>query len=463
MASQTFRLLIAAEDDRAAHDLAALLVDCGVAAHRVTTTDAVLAELEKGGYDLVVCDLSTTDREVIDLVGRVHAHDATLPIIVMVDQGQLSRGVAAVRAGANDFLRKPLEKEEVQYVVGKALRGLEVDSDEPPRSLVLPPELRMIGGSEPMRELNALIRQASDGVATVLVRGESGVGKELVARQVHSVSPRREGPFVKVHCAALPDTLLESELFGYERGAFTGATAKKPGRVELAEHGTLFLDEIGDITPAAQVKLLRLLQDREYERLGGTETFKADVRFVVATHRDLEAMVKDGSFRQDLFYRLSVVSVIVPPLRARSEDVEALALHFCDTVARANGRPPVMLDVDALGILRDQPWPGNVRQLQNFIERLVVLAKAPRISKNDVEHELGRQTGTMGFAEADGLAPEISLDSTVIDLAQAVKTAEKRAIEKAIRRAEGNRNLAARLLGISRRSLYYKLEEYGIE
>jgi DNA-binding NtrC family response regulator len=253
MASQTFRLLIAAEDERAAHDLAALLVDSGVAARRVTSTDAVLAELEKGGYDVVVCDLSTSDREVIDLVGRVHAHDATLPIIVMVDQGQLSRGVAAVRAGANDFLRKPLEKEEVQYVVGKALRGLEVDSDEPPRSLVLPPELRMIGSSEPMRELNALIRQASDGVATVLVRGESGVGKELVARQVHSVSPRRDGPFVKVHCAALPDTLLESELFGYERGAFTGASARKPGRVELDLHGTRFLVELGDITPQAQV------------------------------------------------------------------------------------------------------------------------------------------------------------------------------------------------------------------
>jgi two-component system response regulator AtoC len=455
-------LLVATVDDRGAHDLGALLVDSGVASRRVTNAEDLVAELDRGQYDVVVCDLGLGERAVLALIPRIQAHDSSLPIIVMVEQGQLAQGVAAVRAGASDFLRKPLEKDEVQYVVGKALRGLEVDSDEPPRSMVLPPELRMIGSSQPMKELNATIRKAADGVATVLVRGESGVGKELVARQVHSISPRRDGPFVKVHCAALPDTLLESELFGYEKGAFTGATAKKPGRVELAEHGTLFLDEIGDITPQAQVKLLRLLQDREYERLGGTETSRADVRFVVATHRDLEGMVKAGTFRQDLFYRLSVVSVLVPPLRERADDVEALALHFCDTVARANGRQPVMLDVDALELLKSESWPGNVRQLQNFIERLVVLSKAPRISREDVQHELGRQAGTMGFAEADGLAPKISLDSTVMDLAQAVKTAEKRAIEKAIKRAEGNRNLAARLLGISRRSLYYKLQEYGI-
>ncbi len=462
MPSQSFSLLIAAVDDGAAHDLAALLVDSGVAARRVTSGKAALEQLTNGQYDVVVCDLALGDFDVLEMIAGIQAHDASLPVVVMVDAGQMSQGVAAVRAGASDFLRKPLEREEVQYVVGKALRGLEADFDEPPRSMVLPPELRMIGSSSAMRELSATIRKAADGVASVLIRGESGSGKELVARQVHSMSPRREGPFVKVHCAALPDNLLESELFGYEKGAFTGATAKKPGRVELAEQGTLFLDEIGDITPSAQVKLLRLLQDREYERLGGTETLRADVRFVFATHRDLEAMVRDGSFRQDLFYRLSVVSVLVPPLRERSEDIEPLALHFCETVARSNGRQPVMFDVDALELLKSEPWPGNVRQLQNFIERLVVLSKVPRIRSADVRHELGRQSGTMGFAEADGLTPKISLDSTVIDLAQAVKTAEKRAIEKALKRADGNRNLAARLLGISRRSLYYKLQEYGI-
>jgi two-component system response regulator AtoC len=279
---------------------------------------------------------------------------------------------------------------------------------------------------------------------------------------VHELSPRSAGPFVKVHCGALPDNLLESELFGYEKGAFTGATAKKPGRVELADGGTLFLDEIGDITPATQVKLLRLLQDREYERLGGTETLKGDVRFVAATHQDLEAMVRAGTFREDLFYRLNVVTLWVPPLRARPEDIEPLALHFCESVARANGRPNVSLDVGALERLKQQAWPGNVRQLQNFVERLVVLAAAPRISESDVTRELGRQSGAIGFAEASGLAPQISLESSVMDLALALRKAERRAIDKALKSAGGNRNLAARLLGISRRSLYYKLQEHGL-
>jgi len=298
----------------------------------------------------------------------------------------------------------------------------------------------------------------------VLVRGESGSGKELVARRIHDESPRARGPFVKVHCGALPDNLLESELFGYEKGAFTGATARKPGRVELAEGGTLFLDEIGDITAAVQVKLLRVLQDREYEALGGTRTMKADVRFVAATHRDLEQLVTKGDFRQDLFYRLNVVSLWVPPLRARPGDIEALAVHFCRTVAASNGRGSIGLDVAALDLLKKQAWPGNVRELQNFVERLVVLASGPRISAGDVERELKRPTGTMGFALASGYVPVPAAkeESSVIELGAAVEKAERRALEKALKSANGNRAVAARLLGISVRSLYYKLEQHGI-
>ena len=313
-----------------------------------------------------------------------------------------------------------------------------------------------------MQELGRALRLVANSVATVLVRGESGTGKELVARLVHELSPRRMGPFLKVHCAALPDQLLESELFGYERGAFTGATARKPGRVELAQGGTLFLDEIGDITPATQVKLLRVLQDRQFERLGGTETLKADVRFVTATHRNLESMVSDRTFREDLFYRLNVASLTVPPLRARREDIEPLALHFCDTVAAANSRARTMLDTDALALLRQQDWPGNVRQLQNFVERLVVMGKGPRISAEDVKRELGRAAGALGFAEAAGLAPKLDLDQSALELEVTLKKAERRALERAMKSAAGNKNVAARLLGISRRSLYYKLEEHGI-
>jgi two-component system response regulator AtoC len=441
------------------------MADEGVAARRVSTADELTSELDSGAYDLVVAELELAGSELIQESG-----EASIPVVVLVPEAAMRDGMAAVRGGAADFLRKPVGREEIAYVLGKALRSVARESDEPPRSVLLrapagdsdPLRARLIGGSPALAELEQTLRRAAVGIATVLVRGESGSGKEVVARLVHELSPRAAGPFVKVHCGALPDNLLESELFGYEKGAFTGAAAKKPGRVELAEGGTLFLDEIGDITPATQVKLLRLLQDREYERLGGTETLKGDVRFVAATHQDLEAMVRAGTFREDLFYRLNVVTLWVPPLRARTEDIEALALHFCESVARANGRPSVSLDVGALELLKRQSWPGNVRQLHNFVERLVVLAAAPRISESDVTRELGRQSGAIGFAEASGLAPQISLESSVMDLALALRKAERRAIEKALKSASGNRNLAARLLGISRRSLYYKLGEHGL-
>ncbi|MCA9594288.1 MAG: sigma-54-dependent Fis family transcriptional regulator [Myxococcales bacterium] len=454
---RTPTLLIVAEDEGVARELSGPLLDSGIGARRVNDVDAAVVELGRGEFDVVVVDGA---RDVPRFVERAGAVTADLPVLVLVDA--IADGVAAVRAGAQDFLRKPLDREEVLYVVGKALELSELSEDEPPRSMVMPPELKMVGRSAALKELLETLQRAAAGVATVLVRGESGSGKELVARLVHQQSPRRTGPFVKVHCAALPDNLLESELFGYEKGAFTGATSRKPGRVELAEGGTLFLDEIGDITPATQVKLLRLLQDRQYERLGGTETLSADVRFVTATHRDLEDLVRKGEFREDLFYRLNVVTLWVPPLRARPDDIEPLALGFCESVARANGRSGVAFDVEALELLQREQWPGNVRQLQNFVERLVVLASGPRISAQDVNRELKRQAGTMGFAAASGYGPQISMESSVIDLAAAVKKAERRAIEKALKSAKGNRNLAARLLGISRRSLYYKLQEFEL-
>jgi two-component system response regulator AtoC len=290
----------------------------------------------------------------------------------------------------------------------------------------------------------------------VLVLGETGTGKELVARALHEQSPRRAGPFVTVHCAALPESLLESELFGYEKGAFTGATSRKPGRVELAEGGTLFLDEIGELTPQVQVKLLRLLQSREYERLGGGKTLRADVRFVAATHRDLEAMVARGEFREDLYYRLSVVPLWLPPLRERREDIEALAVHFCALHARANGRTEARLQPDALAALAGLDWPGNVRQLENFVERLVVLSDGPLLTLQDVQRELERGArGASDSAPTGSTAEGGKLDDRM-------KSAEREALIAALSRAGGNRTLAARLLGVGRRTLYYKLEEHGL-
>jgi two-component system response regulator AtoC len=313
-----------------------------------------------------------------------------------------------------------------------------------------------------MQRVRELVEKASRSTATVLLRGESGTGKEVAARRIHELSPRREGPFVKLQCSALPDTLLESELFGYEKGAFTGAAARKEGRLELASGGTLFLDEIGDITPATQVKLLGVLQDRAFERLGSTERIRIDVRVIVATHRDLDAMVKQGEFRADLFYRLSVVPLWLPPLRTRREDIPLLARHFCTAFAAASGHADLTLSDEAIRELRRQRWTGNVRELENFVERLVVLAEGDKIAADDVLRELAG--GTPAFVtqatHTNGASPAAPLPGGL--LGRERRAAERRALVLALERAQGNRTEAAHALGVSRRTLYNLLEDHGV-
>jgi two-component system, NtrC family, response regulator AtoC len=452
--------LLLTADKALASELSRLLMSRQLALQVAGTKSS---DVDPGECDLVFVDVSSD--QGMALIGSVAEAHPECAILAIAPAAQARLGLQAARGGAADFVRYPFEAEELSYVVGKVMTGLEHSADEPPPSRLLSHGTQMIGSSAAMNVLLSMLKRAANGTATVLVRGESGTGKELVARQVHDWSPRSAGAFVKVHCGALPDNLLESELFGYERGAFTGATARKPGRVDLAEGGTLFLDEIGDITPAVQLKLLRLLQERQYERLGGTETLTADVRFVAATHRDLEARVRSGELREDLFYRLNVVSLAVPPLRERAGDIEALALHFCEAAGAANARAGVMLDADALDLLKQQPWPGNVRQLQNFIERLIVLSDSPRISKRDVAQELMKlNMPAMSLAAAGGFnVNESAPQSSVMELEEAVRKAEKRALEKALKSARGNRSVAARLLGISRRTLYNKLEEHKLE
>ncbi|HEY2409017.1 MAG TPA: sigma-54 dependent transcriptional regulator [Polyangiaceae bacterium] len=458
MTTRAATALIVSSQQAVSAGLEPLLATLGLTCRQLDEASA-LDELDSGTIEVVLVDVtSAVGLRLLPEIAREHAECA---VIALTQANTTALGVQAVRAGAADFLCFPFDAEEVTYVLHKVQRGLAQGVDEPPPSMLVLPETPLIGGSAPMRALHALLQKAANGMATVLVRGESGSGKELVARQVHELSPRRQGPFIKVHCAALPDNLLESELFGYERGAFSGANARKPGRVEVAQGGTLFLDEIGDITPAIQVKLLRVLQDRQFERLGGNETLSADVRFVTATHRDLESMVRQGKFREDLFYRLNVVSLRVPALRERREDIEPLALHFCETLRQKNARARTTFDADALDLLRAEAWPGNVRELQNFIERLVVLADSPRISRSDVAAELAQRA--QGQAERRAPKSVASLEASVELLASAVLGAEKRALEKALRKANGNRSTAARLLGISRRALYYKLAEHGLE
>ena len=445
------REVLVVEDDPAVGlVLVSQLDQAGLSAELVPSGEAALRVLELKPVDVVVTDLCMPGMDGMTLLQTITQRWPGTPVVMLTAHGTVPLAVEAMRNGAADFLLKPFEREELLFVVRKAL--MRAPQGVPPASVL--PVSGVLGTSEKMKDALALVRRAAAGMATVLLRGESGTGKEVLAKALHALSPRRAGPLVKVNSGALPENLLESELFGYEKGAFTGAASRKPGRVELAEGGTLFLDEIGDIPPSIQVKLLRLLQEKEYERLGGTQTLKADVRFIAATHQPLEERVRRGEFREDLFYRLNVVPITVPPLRERPEDIPALAAHFVKTLGAANGKPGAALTADAISLLTGEPWPGNVRQLQNFIERLVVLSDSEALTASDVHRELERDRPT----GADAKAPL----SGVGKLEEHRARAERQALGEALSRANQNRTQAARLLGISRRTLYNKLEEHGL-
>jgi two-component system response regulator AtoC len=423
-----------------------------------------LAALEKTSIDVVTVTARGEWTSAIAFVESVTERWPGLPVILFAE-GPEKVNASALASGVFDVVALEATADEVGHVLDKALaHSLRARALPPPPSATT---TCLFGESGVMRQARELLDRAAASRATVLIRGESGTGKEIAARVVHEQSDRRGRPFVKIDCASLPESLLESELFGYERGAFTGAATRKPGRVELAEGGTLFLDEIGELTESVQAKLLGLLQDREINRLGGTVAIKVDVRVVAATHRDLETMVERREFRQDLFYRLNVVPIWLPPLRARRDDVELLAKHFCEVAARENGRNVRLAD-DALRFLRRQRWPGNVRQLQNFVERLVVLSTVSPIGAGEASAELFREVtfstepastaGTSLPSAEQGAAD----DAPVLPLSEEVRLAEKRALERALDHTGGNRSRAARLLGVSRSNLYAKLEEHGL-
>lgn len=452
-------LILLVDDDPAVGAvLGALLSQAGMRSQVVRSGLEALATLDRQPFDAVLADVRMPGMDGLALLRRIVSQQPDLPVVLLTAHGTVPLAVEAIRAGAADFLLKPFDREEIVFVLRKVLAGRQSNDEAVPGR---PSEGRMIGSSAAMREVNELIRRAATGNATVLIRGESGTGKELIARAIHEQSPRRKGPFVKLHCAALPDSLLESELFGYEKGAFTGAASRKPGRIELAHEGTLFLDEIGDVTPATQVKLLRVIQERCFERLGGQETLTIDVRFVAATHRDLDAMVAEARFREDLYYRLNVVPLFVPPLRLRAGDVEELARHFVRVHGRANGKPNAVLQPEALAILASQAWPGNIRQLENFIERLIVLSDSQDLSPADVMRELSRAPAISGRTDAP-TGPTNTNHEGGLDLATSRRNSEREALTQALLRANNNRTVAARLLGVSRRTLYTKLEEHGL-
>jgi DNA-binding NtrC family response regulator len=449
--STSTTILLVDDDHAVGKVLGALLRQDGLEAEHVDSGEAALQALEARPFEAVVTDVRMPGMDGMELLDRIKGRWPDLPVVVLTAFGTLEQGIEAMKAGAADFITKPFDREQILAVLRKALRAGRRFAEQAPRPA--PGRAGIIGDSAAMEGVFSMIARSAPTEATVMIRGESGTGKELVARAIHAQSARCLGPQVTVHCAALPASLLEAELFGHEKGAFTGAITRKPGRVELAEGGTLFLDEVGDIEPAIQVKLLRLLQEREYERLGGTRTLRADVRFVAATHQDLEAMLDAGTFREDLFYRLNVVPLTLPPLREREGDVALLARHFCGQVNAELGRQ-VELTAAAVALLAAQPWPGNVRQLQNLIERLVVLATGETIDADEVSAELpaGRRPAAGAGAEAQPRTLEQMVQETI-----------KEALVTTLQRCNNNRSQAARVLGISRRTLYNKLREHGLE
>jgi DNA-binding NtrC family response regulator len=401
--------------------------------------------------DVIVTDQKMPGLSGLELLEAVRAIDPEVAVIVVTAYGTIEDAVAAIRAGATDYLTKPLNLDELLHRLGQARdrQRLVVENRELRQALRERHRVEgIIGESGAMQEVLSLVARVAPSDATVLIRGESGTGKELVAKAIHHASRRRDGPLVRVNCAALPETLLEAELFGHDKGAFTGATTARRGRFEAAQGGTLFLDEIGDVPLHLQVKLLRALQEREIERLGSNRPTPVDVRLIAATHRDLERLAREGRFRDDLYYRINVVTITVPPLRERREDIPLLLEHFLATVARANGKSIRGLTREARDLLLRYDYPGNVRELENLVERAVVLTRDDVLDAADLPLTVRAAEGGEGL----GPAP----------LPAAVEGLERRMIGEALAQADGVQTRAAELLGISERVLRYKLRKYGL-
>ena len=408
--------------------------------------------LQSGAVDLVITDLKLPGMSGLDFLQAVKRFQAALPVVVMTAFGTVETAVEAMKAGASDYVLKPFSVDEMRMVVHKEMDVHRLREEN--RSLREALQQRyqhpnVVTRSAKMQEVLATVERVAPTNSTVLLGGESGVGKDLVARAIHEKSRRVSGPFIKINSAAIPESLLESELFGYEKGAFTGATTSKPGKFELADKGTLFLDEIGDVPPAIQVKLLRVLQEREFERLGATRTIKVDVRLVAATNRDLRAALEEGTFREDLYYRLNVVPIDIPPLREHKEDIPDLVNLFLSRLADESARKITGISPQALNILIDHHWPGNVRELQNIIERASALATGPVLEATDIH--IDSQRSRPADSSSSFLPEGLTLEQW-----------EDEMIQEALRRANGNKSQAARMLGLSRNALRYRLSKIGI-
>src|SRR5438552_4172443 len=449
------RIVVIDDEVNAATALETLLREDGYEVARAHDARSGLALLEETDADVVLTDLRMPGMDGLELLAKIKEIRPQTMVVLMTAYGTVKTAVKAMKMGAEDYLGKPIDVEELEVVLQKVLEKKRLLEE----TKVLRDRLtdkydfdNLVGQRPEILAVFKTVRQVAPASSSVLLLGESGTGKELFAQAIHENSPRKDKPFIKVACAALPETLLESELFGHEKGSFTGALYARSGRFEMADGGTLFLDEIGDISPTVQVKLLRFLEEREFERVGGNRTYKVDVRIVCATHRDLKKKLEDGSFREDLYYRLNVIEIHIPPLRERGEDIPVLAHHFLKKFADANGKDVRRISDEALALLLRHPWPGNVRELENAMERAAVLAKERVLTPDHFPTRRGivadaAPAGTKGGR--GGAMP----GSSFADI-------EREAILRTLEAVGGSTSRAASLLQISARKIQYKLKEY---
>jgi len=462
------KILLIEDDPAIGAALQLVLRDDGYQVALAVRGDEGLALAQKGGFDLVITDFKLPGLNGLDLVRQLHTSTPRLPIILMTAHGTTETAIEATKLGAYDYLLKPFEMEEMLDQVEKAVESSRLMSE--PIEMGATHSLRdaLVGNSKPMQTVYKEIGRVAARPVNVLIRGETGTGKELIARAIYQHSDRAAAPFVAVNCAAIPETLLESELFGHERGAFTGADVRRIGRFEQASGGTIFLDEIGDMTVGTQVKLLRVLQEKYVQRLGGKESIPIDVRVIAATHRDLEAAIREKQFREDLFYRLSVVVIALPSLRQRTEDIPALVKYFLQRYGAELGVEAPAIQPEAVQFLQEQPWPGNVRELENVMRQALLLARKYTISLEHVRQVMAKLSRPAPVAEA-------SVSAWVGDLmakarqgeidrvhGRAIEALERELFAQAIQLAHGNQAKAARWLGVSRITMREKLHHFGM-
>jgi len=449
-------ILVVEDKDSMRNMLYETLTEEGYRVDSATDGRQAIDLVNNKSYDLVLTDLRMPEVDGLEVLSRVKEVDADTSVIVMTAFGTIENAVSAMKSGAFDFLTKPFDTEHLCVLVGRALENRRLVAE----NTLLRQELladhgidNIIGQSEKMLELGKMVQKVAVSDASVLLKGESGTGKELFARAIHTLSLRKDGPYITINCAAIPGELLENELFGSEKGAFTGAHARKMGKFEIADGGTIFLDEIGDMDIALQAKLLRVLQQKNFERLGGTKTVDVDVRVIAATNMDLSELIRQKKFREDLYYRLSVFPLNIPALKERPDDIPLLAEVFIDKYCREMGKPVKALTNDALTLLQKYHWPGNVRELENTIERAIILAETKKITPEHLAIRL-RRTEEIQLREGDGLK-DIG--------AHAQRQAERGAIIRVLKEVRGNKRKAAKVLKIDYTTLFDKLKKYDID